>query len=80
LLGKISHAANSTIVLADDTFQETGWSYPRWSVPDLAGGEFRKTDENWKNATPCGVGDAVTDVERVASAARGRSHALNVYT
>ena len=32
------------------------------------------------NENPCGVGDAATDVERVASAARGRSHTLNVYT
>ena len=32
------------------------------------------------NVNPCGVGDAATDVERVASAARGRSHTLNVYT
>jgi hypothetical protein len=34
-LGKISDAANSTIVDDGDTFQETGLSYPRWSVPDL---------------------------------------------
>ena len=34
-LGKISDAANSTVVGDGDTFQATGLSYPRWSVPDL---------------------------------------------
>jgi hypothetical protein len=69
-----------TIVLRSDTFQETGWSYPRWFVPDLADGGLLKARENTNEREPCGVGDAATDVERVASAARGRSHTLNVYT
>ena len=73
MLGQISHAANSTIVRTDDTFQETGWSYPRWFVPDLADDGFYRTSENCYEREPCGVGDAATDVERVASAARAEA-------
>jgi hypothetical protein len=80
LLGQISHVANSTIDPEGDTFQETGWSYPRRSVPDLADEVFPQTTASGVNQSPCGVGDAATGVERVASAARGRSHTLNVYT
>ncbi len=34
-LGKISHAANSTLAGDGRTFQETGLSYPSGFVPDL---------------------------------------------
>jgi hypothetical protein len=80
LLGQISHVANLTIAHVGDTFQETGWSYPRWFVPDLTERVFQRATDYGSNENPCGVGDAASDVERVASAARGRSHTLNVYT
>jgi len=78
LLGQISHVANSTIVLvAIRSRKQVGVTRggPSQIRPAV---DSRKQVLLEARANPCGVGDAATDVERVASAARGRSHTRNV--
>jgi hypothetical protein len=59
-----------------DTFQETGWSYPRGSVPDLLTVDPGRQEARENEESPRRRGTAADGSERVASAACGRSHTL----